>query len=133
MNGTKTGALWLALLPALVWMPSTLSSQQRYPPRTADYPIAPSQAKYYVGGVGTVCGTVTSVRPSSKNRGKPVALNLDNQPFMVVVQSRGERKKPGKPDRQFKGKEVCATGTIESVRGAPRIVIKESELVLKNK
>lgn len=99
--------------------------------------LAASQAKDHIGETATVCGKVVSTRYSASSRGRPTFLNLDkpypNQVFTVVIWGEN-RAKFGRPEKDYKDKEICVTGKIESYRGKPQNVVSElDQIKLKGK
>lgn len=116
-----------------------LYAQTKRPGRTTYAPITLSatDAKDHVGETATVCGTVASTRHLAASRGSPTFLNLDkpypNHEFTVVIWG-ANRANFGEPEKDFKDKEICVTGTIETYRGKPQIVAKAAkDIVLKGK
>jgi micrococcal nuclease len=90
--------------------------------------IAASEAADHIGEHQTVCGAVASTRYASSSRGQPTFLNLEkpypDQIFTVIIWGRN-REKFGRPEVQFKDKDICVSGTIESYRGVPQIEARE--------
>lgn len=116
-----------------------LCAQTKKPGRTTYTPISLSaaEAKDHIGETATVCGTVASARYLAASRGSPTFLNLDkphpNQEFTVAIWGQN-RAHFGEPEKDFKGKEICVTGTIETSRGKPQIIAKAAkDIVLKGK
>ncbi|MCX5796668.1 MAG: DNA-binding protein [Elusimicrobia bacterium] len=95
---------------------------------SAQVNISPAQAKDYVGKKVTVCGTVASASFQEKGKKAPTFLNLDvaypKQIFTVVIWG-ADRKKFGKPEADYLKKKVCATGTVETFKEKPQIVVSE--------
>ncbi len=89
--------------------------------------LIPAEAKNHVGETATVCGEVASTRYAVSSRGRPTFLNLDkpypNHIFTVVIWGRS-RARFGKPETEYKGKEICVTGRIGQYRGTPQIEAK---------
>ena len=75
----------------------------------------------------TMCGVVESGRYSTSGR-QPTLLNLDkaypNQPFTVLIWG-ANREKFGKPEEAYKGKRICATGTIERYQNATEMILED--------
>jgi hypothetical protein len=94
--------------------------------------ISAAEAKNHVGENATVCGQVVSTHFASSSRGKPTFLNLDepypNQIFTIVIWG-SDRAKFGSPESTYKGKDICASGPIESYRGVPQIVAHEARQI----
>ena len=94
--------------------------------------LAASEAINHIGEHRTVCGVVASARFASSSRGQPTFLNLEkaypNQVFTVIIWGRN-RARFGQPESQFKNKDICVSGTIESYRGVPQIEARESNQI----
>ncbi len=90
--------------------------------------IAPAEAARHVGERATVCGVVASTRYAAASQGQPTFLNLGKpypqQPFTIVIWGE-HRHKFKDPERTYRAKVVCVTGTISSYRGVPQIVVTE--------
>jgi len=96
--------------------------------------IKPEEASKFVGQQKTVCGKVAGVNHPSLSytedlTEQPTFLNFNkpfpNQVFTVVISGvdRGKFEKP--PETLYSEKEICVTGTIQSYRGRPEIMVKE--------
>jgi hypothetical protein len=87
--------------------------------------LTPQQAGSHVGETATVCGIVASTNYSTRTKGQPTFLNLDQpypkQVFTIVIWG-SDRPKFGTPEVQLMGKRLCATGKIEAYKGKPEIV-----------
>ena len=85
------------------------------------------EAYAHVGEKATVCGTVYGGYYAKSSRGRPTFLNLDgnypHQRFTLVIWG-NDRHKFNAPERNLKGRKVCATGTIGSYRGIPQIILR---------
>ena len=90
--------------------------------------IRPSEASRHVGSRKTVCGPIVDTRYATSSNGKPTFLNFDkaypNHPFVVVIWGSDRGKFPDKPERHYKGSNVCASGLIESYKGKPQIIAR---------
>jgi DNA/RNA endonuclease YhcR with UshA esterase domain len=94
-------------------------------PALAQKRMPASEAKDHVGEVARVCGEVVSTHYAASTKGQPTFLNLDKpypNPVFTVLIWGSNRSKFGTPDSDYRGKHVCATGTITEYRGAPEIV-----------
>jgi hypothetical protein len=91
--------------------------------------ISAPEAKKHIGENATVCGLVVSTHFAANSRGRPTFLNLDqpypNQIFTIVIWG-SDRAKFDSPESTYKGKDICASGPIESYRGVPQIVAHEA-------
>jgi hypothetical protein len=89
-------------------------------------------AKDHIGEKATVCGKVASTRYAATTRGKPTFLNLDkpypSQVFTVLIWGEN-RTKFGAPEDQYRGKQICVTGTITEYRKAPEIVLSDPDSI----
>jgi hypothetical protein len=88
-------------------------------------PLTADEAAAHVGDTATVCGLVASTNYATRTRGQPTYLDFDrpypDQRFTVVIWG-SDRAKFGAPEMSFRGKRICATGTIRSYRGRPEII-----------
>ena len=86
-----------------------------------------SEASAHIGERATVCGTVYGGYYAKNSRGRPTFINLDgnypHQRFTLVIWG-NDRYKFKTPERNLKGRKVCATGTIGSYQGIPQIVLR---------
>jgi DNA/RNA endonuclease YhcR with UshA esterase domain len=110
---------------------------RKKPERTtyANITLEATEAKDHVGQEATVCGKVVSTRYLASARGTPTFLNFEkpypDHVFTAVIWGRN-RGEFGEPERKYKDKEICVTGTIERYRGKPQIEAKSSkDIVLK--
>ena len=89
------------------------------------------EAWNHVGEDAVVCGKVVSVYYSKRSKGRPTFLNLDkpypNQLFTIVIW--GDKRSAFKNIRDFKEKQLCFEGTIESYRERPEMVIESPKQV----
>jgi hypothetical protein len=87
--------------------------------------LTASEAKDHVGEHATVCGHVASTRYSTRTKGQPTFLNLDEpyprQIFTIVIWG-DDRSKFGTPEATYSEKNVCVTATISEYRGTPEAV-----------
>jgi DNA/RNA endonuclease YhcR with UshA esterase domain len=90
--------------------------------------ITAAEAKSHVGEKATVCGAVASSRYAEWSKGQPTFLNLDEpypkQIFTIVIWG-NDRSNFGEPEKKYRGKRVCVTGTITSYRGTPEIAASD--------
>lgn len=90
--------------------------------------VEASAAGSVVGQHATVCGTVASARYVETTRGEPTFLNLGrpypDQPFTAVIWGR-DRARFGAPEREWIHRRICVTGTVETHRGIPQIVVED--------
>ncbi|MGA8222125.1 MAG: hypothetical protein WB780_10775 [Candidatus Acidiferrales bacterium] len=86
--------------------------------------ITAAEAKSHVGEKATVCGNVASTRYADRSKEQPTFLNLDEpypkQIFTIVIWG-SDRSKFGEPEKRYRDKGLCVTGTIKSFRGTPEI------------
>lgn len=91
--------------------------------------ITPSEAAKYVGKRAIVCGKVASANFAARSRGRPTFLNLDcpypNQIFTVMIWGQNRNKFEVGPERAYRGKKICVTGTIGSYRGMPQMEVND--------
>ena len=78
-----------------------------------------------MGETATVCGRVASAHFAEKTKGLPTFMNLDmpypHQIFTIVIWGT-DRPKFGTPERTYRDKNVCVTGTIIGHLGKPQII-----------
>jgi DNA/RNA endonuclease YhcR with UshA esterase domain len=83
----------------------------------------------HVGERGTVCGPVVDTRYATGSNGKPTFLNFDraypDHTMVVVIWGSDRGAFPNSPQTYYRGKDVCATGLIESYKGTPEIVARD--------
>lgn len=112
--------LLIVLLIAFVsfWVLTKVLAQER---------IKPSDAIRNIGKAVIVCGQVASASFAAHSRGRPTFLNLDrpypNQIFTVVIWDNKRALFSEGPDRAYRGKRICVTGTITTYRSVPQIVV----------
>ena len=115
LNGALLCALIIAAVIALAAAP-------------AQHKLSASEARGHIGESATVCGTVAGTRYAPATKGQPTFLNLDKpypqQIFTVLIWGEN-RAKFGKPEVEYKGKKICATGKITEYRGTPEIVASD--------
>lgn len=138
-------AAWLAFVLA------QLAPVQRL---TAD------QARGHIGECFTVCGAVASAKYAETSAGSPTFLNLGpafpqdgnvveevgpkgersfrtlrvEAAMLTVVIWGSERFKFGTPEVDYRGKRVCATGTIREYQKGPQIVaIRRRQVALEER
>jgi len=84
-----------------------------------------AEAKNHMGETATVCGRVASAHFAEKTKGLPTFMNLDmpypHQIFTIVIWGT-DRPKFGTPERTYRDKNVCVTGTIIGHLGKPQII-----------
>ena len=87
--------------------------------------LTAAEARNHVGETATVCGRVASAHFAEKVKGLPTFMNLDvpypHQIFTIVIWGT-DRPKFGTPERTYRDKNVCATGTITGHLGKPQII-----------
>ncbi len=85
-----------------------------------------TEASSHIGENATVCGIVSGGHYARSSKGQPTFINLDgaypNQIFTIVIWG-SDRHKFSSPERRYNDKRLCATGTIDSYRGTPQIVV----------
>ena len=94
-----------------------------------DDEIPASKASSFVGSYKSVCGKIVDTRFASSSSGSPTFLNFDkpypNHPFVAVIWGRDRSNFSSKPEVQYKGKDVCAYGLIETYKGKPQIIVND--------
>jgi DNA/RNA endonuclease YhcR with UshA esterase domain len=101
-------------------------------PAIAQKKMTASEAKEHFGETATVCGEVASTRYADSTKGQPTFLNLDkpypNQIFTVVIWG-NSRNKFGRPENDYKGKQICVSGKITAYAGLPEIVAEDPKQI----
>jgi DNA/RNA endonuclease YhcR with UshA esterase domain len=124
-DSVKSLACFTVLIFAFLMWASGSIAQREY--------INPIDAHKYIGMQKTVCGIVASATYAIRSRGKPTFLNLDqpnpNEIFTVVIWGSDRNKFKNPPEIFLKGKRICVTGTIETYRGKPQIVVGSPDQV----
>jgi len=95
-------------------------------PACAQKKLTAAEAKQHFGETATVCGEVVSANYAGSSKGHPTFLNLDQpypkQIFTVVIWGEN-RSKFGKPEEDYKRKQICARGKITAYAGLPEMVV----------
>ena len=90
--------------------------------------IAAAEAKTHIGERITVCGNVVSTHFTSRTKGEPTFLNLDEpypkQIFTILIWG-SDRPKFGDPEAKYGNKKVCVTGLIKDYKGVPEVVVEQ--------
>ena len=112
--------------------PSTQSpSPTAAPKQAAPVSWSSKDASDHIGERGTVCGPVVDSRYATGSNGKPTFLNFDraypNHTMVVVIWGSERGAFPNSPQTYYKGKDVCATGLIESYKGKPEIIARNGD------
>ena len=141
LRTTAAGILALVLVVVLACSPRSgaTPTSPSYPQGGSALPatsFSSSQAASHVGERGTVCGPVVDTRYATGSRGKPTFLNFDrpypNHIFTVVIWGSDRGNFPSRPETYYRGKEVCATGLIETYQGKPQIIARNgSQLAIR--
>lgn len=118
MRSKITAVLGLALVFALLIHPTLITAQES---------ITAADADKYVGQKATVCGIVASATFSSRSKGQPTFLNLDQphprQIFTAVIWGKDRRYYSSPPEIAYSGKRVCVTGLVQLYKGKPEIIV----------
>jgi DNA/RNA endonuclease YhcR with UshA esterase domain len=112
--------------------PSTRSpSPTSIPIEKLSFSWSSKEASKHIGERGTVCGPIVDTRYATGSNGKPTFLNFDraypNHTMVVVIWNSNRGAFPRNPQTYYKGKDVCATGLIESYKGKPEIVARDGD------
>lgn len=91
--------------------------------------ITAAKASSFVGSYRNVCGKIVDTRFSSSTNGSPTFLNFDkpypNHPFVAVIWGKDRNKFSSSPEIQYKGKNICVNGLIETYKGKPQIIVND--------
>ncbi|MBI4299120.1 MAG: hypothetical protein HY666_05095 [Chloroflexi bacterium] len=128
-------AVSILVLAACGQMPTSTPTRTVPSEPAASTAIPSTQAAAHMGERATVCGPVVDTRYATGSKGRPTFLNFDrpypNHTFVVLIWESDRGNFPSNPESYYKGKQVCATGLIESYQGKPEIIAKTgSQLVL---
>ncbi len=95
--------------------------------------LTPAQARQHLGEQATVCGTVANARYAVASHGQPTFLNLDQpypHPVFTIVIWGTDCAQFGTPETTYLGKRLCVTGTIESYRETPEMIVRSTAQLL---
>lgn len=94
-------------------------------PVLASQTITATQARNHVGEIASVCGNVATTHFVATSRGRPTFINLDrpypDQIFTVVIRG-SDRAKFGRPQTEYRGRDICVCGEITESRGTSEII-----------
>ncbi|MEJ2008555.1 MAG: DNA-binding protein [Acidobacteriota bacterium] len=94
--------------------------------------ITAEQARNHVGETATVCGRVASTHYAPRSRGRATFLNLDHpyphQVFTVVIWGT-KRARFGRPEEQYRNKNICVTGFISVYHGQPDMTLRSPKQI----
>lgn len=97
-------------------------------PVWAQKKLTAAEAKEHFGETATVCGEVVSGNYAGSSKGHPTFLNLDQpypkQIFTIVIWDEN-RSKFGKPEEDYKGRQICVRGKITAYAGLPEMVVSD--------
>ncbi|MCD4691226.1 hypothetical protein K8S17_07175 [bacterium] len=114
----------LALLLGVTFMAADTASA-----RAEGLVLSTEEAASHVGEEATVCGVVASAAYLGRSNGTPTFLNLDkpypDQPFSIVIWGSTRGLFEDAPEALFDGRRVCVTGTIETYKGKPQIIVDD--------
>ena len=84
------------------------------------------EARSAVGHTATVRGRVAGTHFAASSNGQPTFLNLgvdypDARRFTVVIFG-ADRDAFGQPEVRYRGRTICARGTVRSYRGGPEMI-----------
>jgi micrococcal nuclease len=114
----KRASLLCILVTAI--LPILVAAQERT--------MEPYEAGRHVGERVTVCGKVVSTHWAYQTRGQPTFINLDkphpSEIFTIVIWG-SDRAKFGKPERDYRDKDLCVTGVVRVYRRVPEIIARD--------
>ncbi len=121
---------WMLLLVAvLTLVPAMGLADEGTSPET----IKSTDATRYVGKQVTVCGPVAGTGYFPHLKGEPTFINFDRlypeQSFTVVIWGKFRDQFEQAPDRLYDGLDLCVTGTIETYKGKPQIVVTQADQI----
>jgi hypothetical protein len=119
MKSKIIALLGLAFAVALLIYPTLIAAQENT--------ITAADADKYVGQKATVCGIVASATFSSRSKGQPTFLNLDQpyprQIFTAVIWGKDRSYFGSSPEIAYRGKRICVTGLVKLYKGKPEIIV----------
>jgi DNA/RNA endonuclease YhcR with UshA esterase domain len=94
---------------------------------SAQNAIAPKDALKHIGEIVMVTGKVFSGKLIASNNMTLLDINgyNPNQDLTIVINSTDRPKFKGKPEDDFKGKEINVTGKIIAYKGKAEIIIND--------
>jgi DNA/RNA endonuclease YhcR with UshA esterase domain len=98
---------------------------------TAQTKISPKEAEKHINETVTVTGKVFSGKLITSNNMTLLDIGgfNPNQELTVMIEGTNRGKFKGKPEEDYKGKEVTVTGKIIDFKGKPEIVVTEPEQI----
>lgn len=97
----------------------------------AQQKITLEEVSKHIGDSVTVCGKIFGGKYLDKAGNKPTFLNMGasypNELLTIVIWGNTRKLFPYKPEEKLKGKTVCITGKIETFKGKPQIVLKQTD------
>ena len=136
MMNLKPASLAISLLVLMVTLTacsdpaptSTLTPKATSTSQTVSATWTSTNAARHIGERGTICGPIVDSRYAASSKGSPTFLNFDraypNHTMVVVIWGSDRGAFPTNPQSFYKGKDVCATGLIESYQGKPEIIAR---------
>ena|ERR1700744_2630048 len=98
---------------------------------SAQTKITAKEASKHINETVTVTGKVFNGKLIASNNMTLLDLNgyNPNQDLTVMIEGTNRSKFSGKPEEDFKGKEVTITGKIIDYKGKPEIVVTEPDQI----
>ncbi|MCR8560846.1 hypothetical protein KXD93_24525 [Mucilaginibacter sp. BJC16-A38] len=107
----------LLLIPAFLLLMHTCSAQKK---------IAAQDAVNHSGQSVMVCDKVYNTLPLGGSNTTLLYLGAENGKFLTVVVKGPENSKfKWHPEKDFKGRNVCVTGTVGDYKGKPAIYVTD--------
>lgn len=94
---------------------------------SAQNAVAPKDALKHIGQMATVTGKVFGGKLIASNNMTLLDINgyNPNQDLTIVINNADRAKFKGKPEADFKGKEVIVTGKIIDYKGKAEIIVRD--------
>lgn len=98
---------------------------------SAQTKISPKEAEKHINETVAVTGKVFSGKLITSNNMTLLDIGgfNPNQDLTVMIESANRGKFKGKPEEDYKGKEVTITGKIIDFKGKPEIVVTDPEQI----
>ena len=134
-----TGLVVAVILTVVVQVTVQKGAEPKPPPTPTASLITAAQVREHMWGDAIVCGTVMGSGPitdwsfATGIQHIPSFLNFDrpwpDQPFRVVIWDDDWDEFPENFEAFYKGKQVCATGYIQTFAGEPAMKVRHPDQI----
>jgi hypothetical protein len=91
--------------------------------------VAAKDAAKYIGKKVTICDKVYSTKPEGRVTCLYLGGDYPNQLLAVMIKDGAGSKFKGKPEIDFRGKDVCVTGVVVNDKGKPEIAVSSPKQI----